>query len=75
VRGDVERRSNRSTPEPHFLIDAAHANVVELIDPPKVEADEADSTNSDCRSSSGANPRNTPSLSVSATLAYMDHED
>jgi hypothetical protein len=72
VRGDVERRGNRSTPEPRFLVDAVHANVVELNGPPK---DEADSMNSDCRSSSGANPRNTPSLSVSATHSYMDHED
>ncbi|MDT5202076.1 MAG: hypothetical protein QOH34_3598 [Mycobacterium sp.] len=61
-------------PNPGFVTDRVDATVVEPSDAPGVEPSETDSLASDRLTPSGANPRNTTSLSVLATPSYMDHQ-
>jgi hypothetical protein len=57
-----------------FTADRVDANVAEPGDAPGVEPSETDSFASDRLPPSGANPRNTTSLSVPAMAPYMDHQ-
>jgi hypothetical protein len=61
-------------PNPGFVTDRVDATVVEPSDATRVERSEGDSFASDRLTPSGANPRNTTSLSVLATPSYMDHQ-
>jgi hypothetical protein len=57
-----------------FIIDRVDANVAEPSDAPSVEPSETDPFASDRLPPSGANLRNTTSLSVPAMAPYMDHQ-
>ena len=57
-----------------FITDRVDANVAEPSDAPGVEPSETDPFASDRLPPSGANPRNTTSLSVPAMPPYMDHQ-
>ncbi|MBB5165291.1 hypothetical protein HNP02_005265 [Mycobacterium sp. AZCC_0083] len=56
------------------VTDRVDANVAEPGDAPCVEPSETDPFASDRLPPSGANPRNTTSLSVPAMAPYMDHQ-
>jgi hypothetical protein len=61
-------------PNPGCSTDRVDLNVAEPTDVPGVEPSETGSLASDRLPPSGANPRNTTSLSVSAMPTYMDHQ-
>jgi hypothetical protein len=59
---------------PGFIADRVDANVAEPSDAPGIAPGKADLFASDRLAPPMANLWNTTSLSVSATLSYMDHQ-
>jgi len=74
VLGDSEKWSNRATPNLDFVTDRVDTKVAEPTDTPGVEPTETDPFASDRLPPSGANSRNTTSLSVHVMPPYMDHQ-
>jgi hypothetical protein len=66
LQRDSERRSNPDIPDPGFITDRAGVT--------GADSGEAEPFASDRRPGCRANPRNTTSLSASATRSYMDRQ-